>query len=228
MSDVPPLPGADGVEGPHADRPLVTGGAPLAAAEAAVVLLHGRGGTAEGMVNLASADLYRHGVALFAPAAARDRWFPYAADAPLSRNEPHVASALQAVGAAVTDAAGHVGLDRVLLVGFSQGGCLAAEFAVRHPRAYGGVAVLAGSLLGPDERLRSGPGGPGSFDGTPALFGVGAADERVSRERVRATADRFRALDAAVTERVYEGGHEILDPELAAVRAMVDGLLDDG
>jgi phospholipase/carboxylesterase len=212
---------------PHADGPLVTAGAPAGATEVAVVLLHGRGATADGIVRLAE-PLYRHGVTFYAPGADRSRWYPYSSLAPAERNEPHLSSALRRVEAVVQQAAGSVPRERVVVGGFSQGACLAAEFAVRHPRRYGGVFVLSGGLVGPAEWL-AGRAYDGSLDGTPAFLGCGDADEYVPVERVHRTAEAFRSLDADVTERVYPGvGHEVTDDEFDAIGALLDDLLRSG
>lgn len=209
---------------PHADGPLVTAGAPAGATEVAVVLLHGRGATASGTVRLAE-PLYRHGVTVYAPGADRSRWYPYSFLAPVERNEPHLSSALRRVEAVVERATGTLPTDRVVVGGFSQGACLAAEFAVRHPRRYGGVFVLSGGLVGPDDRLDD-PPFEGSLAGTPVFLGCGDADEHVPVERIRRTAEVIRTLDGDVTERVYEGlSHEINDDEFDVVGALLDHLL---
>jgi phospholipase/carboxylesterase len=213
------------VEGPdpHAGEATVTAGAPALAADAALVLLHGRGATAQGIVNL-TASLRRHGLAVLAPQAARSRWYPYGADEPLDRNEPHLSSALRRVEAAL-DAAADVGVppERTVLLGFSQGASVVAEFAAARPRRYGGVVVLSGGLLGPDAGARS---FAGSLDGTPALVAAGDGDERMSVSRLQATAGAFARLGADVTEHVHEGiGHEVRDEDLAFAGGLLDGVL---
>jgi phospholipase/carboxylesterase len=222
-----------GVEGPHGGRRVVAVGPPRGAAEAAVVALHGRGATAQGVVNLLE-PVHRHGVAFLAPDAERSRWLPYAADAPPERNEPHLSSALAVVDAVIGDAVDRLGLDRerVVLLGFSQGAGVAAEYAARTPGP-SPVVVLSGSLLGPEiEGDRFGSNGDSQNDGpmagAPAFLGVGADDPHVPVERVRATGDVFRALGADVTERVYDGvGHEVTDDEFAWVDALLARLVGD-
>jgi phospholipase/carboxylesterase len=219
--------GHDADADPHADGPLVTAGAPAGATEVAVVLLHGRGATADGIVRLAE-PLYRHGVTFYAPGADRSRWYPYSSLAPVERNEPYLSSALRRVEAVVGRAAGTVPRERVVVGGFSQGACLAAEFVARHPGRYGGVFLLSGGLVGPVDRLERRTY-DGSLDGTPVFLGCGDADEHVPVERVHRTAEAFRSLDADVTERVYPGlGHEVTDDEFEAVGALLDDLLGSG
>ncbi len=212
-------------DGPHAGQPILTAGAPRGAADAALVLLHGRGATANGILDLGH-ELDRSGVALVAPQAARSRWYPYSFSAPLEQNQPHLDSALRAVGDAgeVANDAG-VPRDRVVVLGFSQGACLGSEWAIRNPARYGGVVALSGGLVGPE-----GTTWPqnGSFEGTPAFFGCDEDDPHVPIERVRESAAAFRERGADVTERRYEGvGHTVTDDEVAWVRGLIDGLLAD-
>jgi len=208
---------------PHAGQPLASAGAPAAAADAVVLALHGRGATARGVVNLVE-PLYRHGVRVVAPQASRSRWFPHGAGEPVERNEPHVSSALAAVDRTLVEIrAWGVPPERVLLFGFSQGACVASEYVARNPQRFGGVAALRGGLLGPVGETRD---YEGSLDGTPAFFGVGGDDERVSSERVSETAAVFRELGAGVTERVADDtGHAVADEEFDAVGAMLDDVL---
>lgn len=203
---------------------MATGGAPLAAAEAAAVLVHGRGGTAAGIVGLAD-EFYQHGLCLVAPQAERNRWYPHSAFAAEERNEPWISSGLDAIEAAIEHVVdGGVPPERTLLVGISQGACLVSEFLARNPRRYGGAGILSGGLLGSDvdaERYE------GSLDGTPVLVGCSDDDEYVPLERVHATADVFEKLEADVTERIYEGmGHGINEDELDYVRGMVADLVE--
>ncbi|MCD2202253.1 alpha/beta hydrolase [Halobacterium sp. KA-6] len=210
---------------PHADQPAVTAGAPASVAAAVVVLLHGRGATAQGVVNLAE-PLYRHGVTFVAPDAARSRWYPYSSFAPVERNEPHVSSALAAVDRVLADVREWgVAIEDVVLFGFSQGAFLASEYAARNPRRYGGVAALSGGLLG--EEVDSSDY-HGSLDGAPVFLGVGDSDPNVPVERVHETAAVFHELNGDVTERVYEGvGHEVTDDEFAVVGSWLGDIVGE-
>lgn len=157
---------------PHQDQPLVTAGAPLHAADAAAVLVHGRGATADSVVRLAD-EFYRHGLALFAPQAEHSRWYPNSFLAPVESNEPWLLSGLQAITDAITAVAdAGVPTDQTLLFGISQGGCLVSEFVAGNPTRYGGVVVASGGLVGREIE-------PGQYDGglegTPVL--VSGTDE---------------------------------------------------
>ena len=222
---------------PHGDEPLVTAGTPLDAADAALVLVHGRGATARSVVDLGEELAGDGDVAILAPAAAGNTWYPNSFLAPVADNEPGRSSGLRAVGAAV-DRAVDAGVDResVLIGGFSQGACLASEYVARTPTRYGGLAVFSGGLIGEtvdvDDYLADAPGDDedGSADagplaGTPAFLGCSDVDPHIPEERVHETTAVLEALGADVDERLYEGmGHGINDDEVKAVAAMVAAL----
>jgi phospholipase/carboxylesterase len=203
----------------HDPERIVTAGAPLAAAKAALILVHGRGATAESMVPLADA-FGRDDVAYIAPQASGSTWYPYAFTAPIEINEPWLSSALAVLGALV-ERLGATGFspDRIGLLGFSQGACLATEFAARNARRYGCIVGLSGGLIGP-------PGTPrnytGSLTGTPVFLGCSDIDPHIPLERVQETTAVLGALGAEVDERVYPGmGHSVNEDEIGAVRALL-------
>ena len=230
---------------PHGDEPLVTAGTPLADADAALVLVHGRGASARSVIDLGEQLAGDRDVALLAPAAAGNTWYPNSFLAPVAENEPGRSSGLRAVGAAV-DRAVDAGIDpdRVLVGGFSQGACLASEFVARNPARYGGLAVFSGGLIGEavdvddyradatgdDEARASGGSGEGDdtvnpLAGTPAFVGCSDVDPHIPEERVHETTAVLEALGADVDERIYEGmGHGINDDEVAAVSELVADL----
>jgi predicted esterase len=204
---------------PHVAQPILAAGRPLADAAAAVVLVHGRGAGAESILGLAG-ELARPDFAFLAPQAAGSTWYPYSFLAPLERNEPYLGSALRRVGAAVELAArAGVPAERLLLLGFSQGACLTLEYAVRHPRRYGGVVALTGGLIGPDGTPRE---DSGSLDGTPVFLGSADPDPHVPRARVEESARVLERMGASVLTRIYPGmGHTVNEDELERVRAMM-------
>ena len=205
-----------------ADIRVMTAGAPLQRAKVAVVLLHGRGGTAEDILGLAAA-LAVPDVAYLAPQAAGNTWYPLSFLAPIDRNEPSLSRALATVGT-VIDAAREAGLaiGRLVLMGFSQGGCLALEYVARNARRYGAVAGLSAGLIGP-------PGTPrdyaGSLAGTPAFLGCSDVDAHIPLQRVQESTRVLQGLSATATERIYPGmPHTINADEIARVRAMLAGI----
>src|SRR5947209_6100545 len=118
--------------GPHQGQPVLIAGAPLTEAKAAMLMVHGRGATAESILTLAS-EFDLPGYAYVAPQAAGDTWYPYGFMNPIEKNEPWLSSALEAVGNALAliEEAG-IPAERTILLGFSQGACLALEFAARN------------------------------------------------------------------------------------------------
>ena len=224
-----------GVSGPHAEATLVTGGAPVAAAEVAVVLVHGRGGTAEGLVRLAD-EFYRSGATLLAPGAVRSTWFPAPHEAALSANEPALTSAVDCVAAAV-DVARDAGVppERVVLVGVSQGGAVVAEFLRRRPGRFGGAFVVSAALPGEELDSRGvepSEGTEGDGEGplaeTPVALDSSADDPYVPAERVRATARVFERAGAAVECRIDPGdGHGLSDATMERIGERIEGLLGD-
>lgn len=206
---------------PHAGQPVLASGAALTDARLVAILLHGRGASAEDILGLAS-DLRLPDVAYLAPQAAGHTWYPYSFLTPMEKNEPSLSSALGTVAALVADL-GERGFspDRVALMGFSQGACLALEYAARHARRYACVAALSGGLIGP-------PGTPrdyaGAFDGTPIFLGCSDIDPHIPLERVKESATVCRRMGATVDERIYPGmGHTVSVDEMSAVREMLSG-----
>ena len=211
-------------DGPHAGQPVRTAGADPGEARAGVVLCHGRGARAASMLDIAR-QVDVGGVAYLAPQAARGTWYPNSFMAPTDSNEPHLSSALTTVGRTVDRLTGAgVPRERVAVGGFSQGACLATEYAARNPARYGGVVALSGGLIGPEGTDFD---YEGSLDGTPAFLGCSDVDPHIPVERVHETADALEALGADVTEEIYEGmGHTVNPDELAHVRDLVAGMVD--
>ena len=207
-------------EGPHHGQPIVVAGAPLANARAVGVLLHGRGATALSILDLGDA-INRPAVAWLAPQARGNTWYPNRFVAPIESNEPWLSSALAAVGDVVAqvEEAG-APRARIVLIGFSQGACLALETLIRTPGIARGVAGLSGGLIGPPGTVWP---DAGRLDGVPVFLGCSDVDFHIPKERVLETADIFRARGAEVTAILYPGmDHTVNDDEIAHVRAIVD------
>jgi predicted esterase len=204
---------------PHAGQPILTRGPKPADARVTMILVHGRGATADGILDLAN-EFQFDDVAYLAPQASDRTWYPYSFLAPIAQNEPWLGSALALLSTIVERlAADGVDARRVALLGFSQGACLSLEFAARHAQRYAGVFGLSGGLIGP-------PGTPraydGSFDGTPVFLGCSDVDAHIPLERVHETTAVLGGLGAAVDERIYPAmGHTVNGDEIRAVRALL-------
>jgi predicted esterase len=207
---------------PHAGQPVRTAGTPLAEARAAVIMVHGRGASAESILTLAPA-VAAPGVAFLAPQAGGSQgrqWYPLSFMAPIERNEPGISSGLRVIERLLAQV-GAAGIrpERTLFLGFSQGACLASEFVARHARRYGGLAVLSGALIGPDGTPRN---YSGSLDGTPVFLGCSDVDSHIPAARVKESAEVLERLGGEVTMRLYPGmGHMVNEDEIAAVRALI-------
>ena len=209
--------------GPHQGQPLSTAGKPLAAAAAAMILVHGRGDSAPSFVQMA--DYFPHAdLAYLAPQASDNTWYPYSFLSPMHQNEPGLSSGLQRLAdlVAEVEAAG-IPAERIIFAGFSQGACLASEFVARHARRYGGLIAFSGGVIGP-------PGTPraygGSLDGMPVFLGCSDVDAHIPLTRVQETTAVLTALGASVTEKIYPGlPHTIIQDEIDHARALIAGAL---
>ena len=201
----------------HGQR-IVEAGDDLRVARAAMVLLHGRGATAEDIMTVAS-EVQTPGWAYVAPQAAGNAWYPNPFTAPLESNEPHLSAALDMVSRVVERVEKTVPAQRILLLGFSQGACLALEWAARHARRYGAIVGLSGGLIGPDGTPRD---YPGAFDGTPVFLGCSDIDPYIPMPRVVEAGEVFKGMGATATVRFYPGmGHNVGVEELATIRELM-------
>jgi predicted esterase len=204
--------------GPHEGQPVLHAGEPLERARGAMILVHGRGASAADIMTIA-AEVMFPGVAYMAPQAAGSAWYPYPFTAPLEANEPYLSSALEVLSSLVAKAEAAVPASRLVLLGFSQGACLALEFAARHAQGYGAVVGLSGGLIGPDDTPRD---YPGDFGRTPVFLGCSDVDPHIPKERVIEAGQVFERMGADVTVRLYPGmAHTVSPDEIEAVRALV-------
>jgi phospholipase/carboxylesterase len=211
------------VSDPHRDQPVLTLGAGLSQATAAVILLHGRGASAEDILGLAT-EMYDERFAYLAPQAAGNAWYPYSFMAPIEKNEPWLSSALAKVATIVQQAvAAGFSRDRIFVCGFSQGACLSSEFVARNPARYGGLIAFTGGLIGPPDADLHHEGNLGEM---PALFSSGDPDPHVPWSRVLESAEQFTAMGAAVKTQRYPGRpHTVLPQEINSARELIFGNL---
>jgi predicted esterase len=206
---------------PHAGQTVLRLGPAPGEARLTMICVHGRSAGAEDILGLA-AELGADDVAFLAPNAADRTWYPYSFLAPMEQNQPGLDSGLGVLARLVAEL-GDAGIssDRIGLLGFSQGACLALEFIARHAQRYACVAGLSGGLIGP-------PGTPraytGTLAGTPVFLGCSDIDAHIPLERVHETTRALRALGAIVDERIYRGmGHTVNADELDALKALTRG-----
>jgi phospholipase/carboxylesterase len=201
--------------------PVVEAGEPLDKARAAMILLHGRGASAEDIMTVGT-ELAQPGFAYLAPQAAGNAWYPNPFTAPLETNEPYLSSAIEVVETLLERVEATIPASRVILLGFSQGACLTLEFAVRHARRYGGVVGLSGGLIGPDGSPRD---YQGELEGTPAFLGCSDVDPHIRADRVLEAGEVFKRMGARVTVRLYPGmGHTVNQDEIDSVREIVEAI----
>ena len=186
-----------------------------------MILVHGRGATAEDIMTIAS-EVQRPGFAYLAPQAPGNAWYPNPFTAPLESNQPNLDEALQTLAGLVFRVEAHVPAHRTILLGFSQGACLTLEFAARNARRYGGVVGLSGGLIGPPDTPRD---YAGALEGTPVFLGCSDVDPYIQKDRVLDAAQVFKRMGAEVTVRFYPGmAHTVSVEEVAMVAAIVESV----
>jgi predicted esterase len=211
---------------PHGESEILTAGTPVGNARAAAILVHGRGASAQDILSLVP-HIGAPGIAYFAPQAHASAWYPEWFMAPNEKNEPWLSSALGLLGWLLADIQSQgIPPERIALLGFSQGACLALTFAARTAQRYGALVGFSGGLIGP-------PGAPfvfsGLLEGTPVFLGCSDVDPHIPLERVEETARILASLGGVVDKRIYPGmGHTVNEDELAAARALLSGLAGKG
>lgn len=208
------------ITGPHQGQPVLLAGEPLQSARAAMIMVHGRGATAEDILMLAG-EFKQPGFAYLAPQAAGNTWYPNSFLAPIESNEPGLSAGLAVIASLFEQlASAGISTERTMLLGFSQGACLSLEFAARNAHHYGGLVGLSGGLIGPDGTSRN---YPGSLAGTPVFLGCSDIDPHIPKARVQESAQVLQQLGGNVTMRLYPGmGHTVNRDELRFVQAMME------
>ncbi|RYD93766.1 MAG: alpha/beta fold hydrolase [Sphingobacteriales bacterium] len=203
----------------HHTKQYITAGAPLANAKGALVMLHGRGGTAANIASLAG-ELNVADLAVYAPQATNQSWYPYSFMAPESQNQPALDSAIATVGELVQQIESDgIPTDKIYFLGFSQGACVALEYVGRNAKRYGGVVAFTGGLIG--EELDASRY-TGDFNNTPILITTGDPDPHVPLGRVNESAGILSKLNAQVTLKVYNGRpHTISQQEIDLANSVI-------
>ncbi len=213
----------------HAGQPALHTGAPLDQAKALVILVHGRGASADDIIGLANhlkpADEAGDTVAWIAPQAAGNVWYPYRFTEPIALNQEALSSAIAVVDAIIDQAiAAGIPAERVMVAGFSQGGCLALEYAWQGRHRIGAAGALSGGLVG---KLDSDPRTAADLSGLPVFVGMGAADQVVPLNQIEQSVTMLREAGADVNYQLYPGlGHSIVREETDILRGMVADLAE--
>lgn len=210
--------------GPHQNQPTATAGPSPEQAGIAMILVHGRGASAESMLLFAE-EFKREDVHYRALQASGHTWYPQSFLAPKDQNQPGINSGLQATYDQIQSLSeAGITTDKIILLGFSQGACLATEFAARHPQRFGGIVVLSGGLIGPEINPEN---YTGSLENTPVFLGCSDRDPHIPKERVDETAAVFESLGANVTKKIYKGmGHTVNQDEIEFIRKMMVKTID--
>lgn len=198
---------------------IQTAGKSLKDAEKVLIMIHGRGADARDILGVAS-HLNVSEYALQAPEATNNTWYPYSFMAKPEQNEPWLSSALDLLKAMVDEVTKEgIIAENIYFLGFSQGACLALEFAARHAQRLGGVVALTGGLIGDTINPEN---YSGNFNGTPIFLGTGNPDPHVPVERVKESADILEKMNAKVHFKVYDGRpHTISQDEIEEANLFV-------
>ena len=194
-------------------------GLPLNKARKAIIMLHGRGASAESIASLAD-YLNLEDAAIFAPKATNNSWYPYSFLTPVEKNQPALDSALKLLDTLVKEiVSGGIPLHKIFFLGFSQGACLTLEYVSRHAAAYGGIIAYTGGLIGEHlERTKY----RGDFAHTPILITTGDPDPHVPLSRVEETAKILEEMHAEVSLQVYKGRmHTIQQEEIKLANQLI-------
>jgi predicted esterase len=186
-----------------------------------MILLHGRGASAEDIYSLGEEIAAGvEGVAILAPQALGGTWYPQRFLAPPELNEPYLGSALGVIARLLAELAREkVPMERVIIGGFSQGACLSLEFAARNPGRYGAILGLSGAIIGVPGTARP---ASGDLGGTPIYLGCSDVDAHIPLSSVEESAKVLAAMGGRVTKAIFPGmGHTVNAAELAAVRGLV-------
>jgi phospholipase/carboxylesterase len=201
---------------PHLQQPLLQQGTPLKDDNPVILGLHGRNQTPDVIIDIVERMGWKHAT-LFAPNAYNQSWYPARFMEPIEQNEPYLTYALEALDERINMLQQQgIHKERLLLMGFSQGACLIAQYLMKNPAKYRGIAIFTGGVIGPpDTRWDI----KGSLDGTPTLITSCDTDEWVPIGRVHETITLFRAMNANITTKIYQGrDHLVCDDEINLTR----------
>jgi predicted esterase len=211
------------INGPHQNHPVLQAGESIEKAKAVMLMIHGRGATAESILTLV-AEIDVDGIAYLAPQANSNTWYPYSFLSPIEINEPGITSGLALIDSIIGNVLNKgFGSEQIFILGFSQGACLSLEYAARNPVEFGGIFGLSGGLIGPPGTTRN---YNGDFKGTKVFLGCSDIDPHIPIEKVEETEEVFNSMNAKVTKRIYkEMGHTINQDEINFIKSLLKGKL---
>ncbi|MCF6407851.1 dienelactone hydrolase family protein [Chitinophaga filiformis] len=200
-------------------KKIITAGKKTTEAKKALIMIHGRGGSAEDILTLSS-YLEVKDYALIGPQATGGTWYPYSFLMPPAQNEPWLSSALSVLKEIVADVvADGISHENIYFLGFSQGACLTLEFVTRNADKYGGVVAFTGGLIGDKiypENYK------GNFGNTPVFIGTSNPDPHVPVERVKTSEKILKEMGADIQVNIYNNmGHTISQEEIDLANQLV-------
>jgi predicted esterase len=208
-------------KGPHQPTQIAEGGVSASEADAAMIMIHGRGAIAPSIIQLANEFDTNKKLTLRAPQASGSTWYPYSFLEKTEKNEPGLSSGLQKIYEILQDLKSEGFSDhQIYFLGFSQGACLASEFVARHPKKYAGLIALSGGLIGDSVDHDN---YEGDLEETPIFMGCSDIDPHIPKERVLESEKVFNALNASVTKKLYPGmGHMVNEDEIKHINEMLN------
>lgn len=206
--------------GPHQNQPILTLGASLEDATSAMIMIHGRGATAEDILSISNALEPNENFIYLAPQAQNYTWYPYSFLENPERNQPGLKSGLQVISNLIAHLESNgINKERIYILGFSQGACLATEFMATSSGKFGGLIALSGGLIG---NVIDPNSYNGDLSNTPVFLGCSDIDPHIPLKRVNETEQILLNLNAQVIKKIYPGmGHLVNDDEIQEIRKLI-------
>ena len=209
---------------PHQGQPVAVTGTDIEKASKAMIMIHGRGASAQSIIGLSKEFENTDDFVFLAPQASGQTWYPYSFLAPRDQNQPGIDSGLQAIEDIIEKLNNQgISSENIFLLGFSQGACLASEFAVRNPDKYAGVIALSGGIIGNEINIDE---YTGNLKGTPLFMGCSDIDAHIPVQRLDETEKVFEKLGASVQKNIYPGmGHLVNEDEIQHINKLIEDSL---
>ncbi len=206
---------------PHQNQKVVQTGASIDDATHAMIMIHGRGASADSIIGLSQEFDDNGKVIYLAPQADGFTWYPYSFMAPQDQNQPGINSGLKAISDIIVMLnEKRIRHQNIYILGFSQGACLASEYVARNPQTFAGLFALSGGLIGDSIDVESYSGDLGK---TPVFLGCSDVDPHIPKERVDETAEVFEKLNARVTKKLYpDMGHMVNEDEISHIQEILN------